>query len=208
MIYRFISVILVSAILLTGCATVSHVPMDKQNSKVIKTVYVNPEIKKPATMYEFASGAQFGLLGGAVGGLLSGVASAKEAMTTQQFAEKNNIEIQKIVYQRWINQINSNSRFKLSNKNADATLVTDIVLYGISIPHGFSTDYVPVLFINAKLMRDDKIIWQDSEQVSCLANGMPRYKMDQIISDPKKLYAMWDKASEKIINEMLADMNK
>lgn len=194
--------------LLSGCGIVQHVPLTNNNYNSIKTVYINPEIKKPKMMYEFASGSELGFAFGAIGGAISGEINANSAIATQQYAEKNQIDIRKIVYQQWKNQIIEKTKFKLSNQPADAVLTTNIALYGISIPHGFSSDYVPVLNLNAKLVRKNQIIWQDSEQVLPLTSGMPRYKMDQIINDPKILYKMWDKASEKIINEMLNDMKK
>lgn len=204
----FIYIFLFNFVLLSGCATVSHVPLSKHNSQSIKTVYINPEISKPEKMYQFASGSQFPLVFGALGGIVSGLVNAQAAISTQKFVEKNNIDIKKIVYQRWVKQINNRSKFKLSNQPSDTILITDIVSYGISIPHGFSTDYVPVLRLNARLVRNNQIIWQDSGCVLPLTSDMPRYKIDQIIKDPKILYAMWDNASDKIINNMLTDMSK
>lgn len=93
----------------------------------------------------------------------------------------------------------------ISNSFANCRLT---VSYGISIPHGFSTDYVPVLAVNAKLVRNNQIIWQDSERFLPLSKGLPRYKMNAIISDPKNLSAMWDKASAIVVNKMINDMNK
>lgn len=206
---KFICLLGLHITLLSGCATVEHVPLSHNNYNSVKTVYINSEIKKPEKMYEFVSGSEFGLAFGAIGGAISGAVNAHSAVSTQQYAEKNQIDIRKIVYQQWKNQINEKTKFKLSNQPADAVLTTNIVLYGVSIPHGFSSDYIPVLSIDAKLVRKNQIIWQDNEQVMPLtSSGLPRYKMDQIMSDPKKLYVMWDKASEKIINEMLDNMKK
>lgn len=196
------------SLLLSGCASVQHVPLSQQDRQTIKAIYVNPTIKKPKEMYEFASGSEFGFAFGAVGGLISGIANENAAASTQEFAEKSNINIQKIVYQQWMKQLESNTRFKLITKPSDTILATEITLYGISIPHGFSTDYIPVLAVNATLTHKQKIIWQDSERVMPGTSGMPRYKMDEILNDPKKLYIMWDKASEKVMNEFITDMNK
>lgn len=159
-------------------------------------------------MYEFASGTQVGFEFGAVGGLASALINEQAAIPTQKFAEKNGIDIQKIVYQRWRKQLNNQSKFKLATKPSDTVLTTDIARYGISIPHGFSTDYVPILTLNVKLVRNNQTIWQESGLVLPLTSGMPRYKMDAILKDPNKLNVMWDKAAEKIINAMLIDMSK
>lgn len=204
----FIGILFLKIMMLSGCASVNRIPLDKQAAQSIKTVYVSNEIKKPEQMYEFASGSQWGMAFGVVGGVVSGIANLNAAESTQQFAEKNQIDIKKIVYNRWISQVPEKTKFKLANKPTDAILTTEIVLYGISIPHGFSTDYVPMLTLNAKLVSNNKIVWQDSGRILPLTDGLPRYKMDEITADPKKLYAMWDKASEKMINEMLDNMTK
>jgi hypothetical protein len=183
-------------------------PISKENSQSIKTVYLNPQIKKPEKMYDFASGSQVGMAFGAIGGLVSGMASEKEGESMQQFAESNKIDIRKIITRQWENTIREKSRFKLSNQPNGAVLTTDIIMYGISIPHGLSSDYVPVLAINAKLVRNNQVVWQDSGRVLPMSSGMPRYKLDQIVRDPAKLSEMWNAASGRIIGEMVADLNK
>lgn len=204
----FIYLSISSSILLSGCATVNHVPLSKDNSHLIKSIYVNPQIAKSKKMYEFVSGAEFGFAFGAAGGLVSGVANGNAAETMQDWVEKNRIDIRKIVYARWLHQIKDKTNFKLANMPTDTILTTTIEMYGISIPHGFSTDYIPVLVANAKLVRNEQVIWQDTDSVMPFTSGMPRYKMDQILHDPKKLSQMWDKAAEKIINDMLDGMSK
>lgn len=108
-----------------------------------------------------------------------------------------------------MNQIPAKTKFKLASKPTDTILSAEIVSYGIATPGGFSTDYQPTLIIDAKLVRNNKIIWQDRGSVQAIImSDSPKYKMDEIIADPKKLYAMWDKASEKVINEMLDNMTR
>jgi hypothetical protein len=191
---------------LVGCATVSHVPMSQQNKVAIKKIHVNPEIKKPEAMYDFASGAQAGFAFGPLGGIVSAEVSQKEAKIVQTYAEKNNIDISKIIYKQWQAELLNKSNFQLTESKNAPQLITDIVVYGISIPHGFTNYYVPVLRVNAKLMNDNKIVWQDSDSVSLLASDVPRYKFEEIMSDPAKLQAMWSKASEKIVLDMIKDM--
>ena len=204
--YKKLFIFLFMIVFLAGCTTVNHIPLSGDNRQAVQAVYINPEIKKPDTMYEFASGSEYGMAFGPIGGAISGAANAKAAATTQQFAEANQIDIRNIIYKKWLEEMPKKTSFKLSKQLIDSILTTNITLYGISIPHGFSTDYVPVLAFNANLVRNNQIIWQDSGYVSPLADGMPRYKMAELRNDPKKLYAMWDKASEKIITDMLNNM--
>ena len=98
--------------------------------------------------------------------------------------------------------------FKKSEKNADAELTTNIVMYGISIPHGFSTDYVPVLSINSKLTYKNQVVWQDSSMVLPLSSGLPHHQYKEMISDPAILTKMWNVAAEKSVHDLVADITK
>lgn len=201
-------IFLISIIFSSGCVTLNHKPLSPKDSQSIKSVYVNPEIKKSAKMYELTH--EQNVAGMALGpvGVLASAALKNHAESTQEFSERNKIDIRNIVYQRWKKQIKNRSGLKLEDKPADTVLITEIPQYGISIPHGFSAEYVPVLTLNAKLVRNNQVIWQESGLVLPLTRGMPRYKMNAILEDPQKLRIMWDKAAEKIINEMLVDINK
>lgn len=196
-----------SIFLLTSCATVSHKPLSQENARSIKTVYVNPEIKKPEKMYEFVSGSEFGMAFGAVGGAIAGIANENAAQSTQSFVEKNKVDIRQIINKQWSQQIANKTKYKLSKQPGDTILTTTILNYGISIPHGFSSDYVPILVMNAKLTRNNQIIWQDSGSVYPMTDGMPRYKINQLMADSSKFNEIWDKASERIVGKMLAKMN-
>jgi hypothetical protein len=199
-------IFLFNVFLLSGCTSLPHIPLSAQNSRSIKTIYVNPQIKKPKEMYEFVSGAQVGLMFGLAGGMISAVVNEESAASMKQFVEKNGIDIRQIVYQAWLNEINKKSKFKLNNKQgANAVLITNIILYGITIPNGFSTDYIPILTLNAKLIRHQQILWQDTEISD---HNTTRYKMDQILHHPETLKRMWDEAAEKTISKLLRDMNK
>jgi uncharacterized protein involved in high-affinity Fe2+ transport len=193
---------------LTGCASMRHIPLAPEHAKAIKSLSIDSEIKKPEAMYEVANGSQYGALFGLAGGVASAINDHIEAKNTKQFAENHHVDIQKIVYQQWVKQFKENRKFKLSSGHSDAKLETEIVLYGISIPNGFSSDYVPVLTLSAKLHRNNAVVWQYDDFVSPLADGMPRFQMNAILNDPHKLELMWDRAAERIIQKMILDMEK
>jgi hypothetical protein len=203
----FIGVLLFNFFLLSGCATTNtHVSLSKRNRQSIKTVYIDPDIKKPKEMDMLTTGAQWGKGFGIIGSVIGDGINEGAAVSMTKVAEKNQIDIRKIVYEHWRGQ--GRSKLKFDKKPTDVVLITDIVMYGIATPHGFTTDYVPTIMLNAKLVRNKEIIWQDSQRTFPLTEGLPRYKWNQIISDPKLLHAMWDKGTEKVIGELLKDMDK
>lgn len=197
-------------VFLSGCATVSHVPISAQKMQSIHSVYIDRNITKPKEMYAFVSGEEFGFGFGAIGGAVAGAVGEHASTSIQKYAEQNNIDIRTILYDQWTGQLRNTSLVALSPtpKTADAILRNDIIMYGLSIPHGFSSDYIPVLGVNAKLIQGDQIIWQNSGRIlPFAAGGMPRYKMKQILEDPNVLRKMWGAAAAKIINEMLSDLH-
>lgn len=197
--YRCI-ITMLSFILLFGCAT--HIPLSSINGNKIKTISLNKKMYKPREIYYLASGVELGLIGSVV------ALSQNLPEKLQNYAEKNKISIEDIINKQWQNQINSTTKFKIKDDHADAVLNTEIIMYGISIRRGFSTDYVPILSINAKLVQQGKVVWEHHGAALCLTDGLPRYKIDEIMGNPAVLRNMWNKASEITIHNMLADISK
>lgn len=195
----FYCLMVLSFTVLSGCAA-TPIALSQQNSRLIHTVYINPHMKKPEKMYTFLIGDQFGLLSSAI--------ARSVTHFGEQFVEENHIDIKNIIHQQWAKQLRQKTQFNLSPSSGDTNLITEITMYGISIPHGYSTEYVPVLSMNAWLENKGVIIWRDSGSITVLSSGLPRYKMGEIYDDPKNLSLMWDKAAEKIINKMLSKLNK
>lgn len=193
--------LLIFSFILTGCAT--HIPLSKENQQNLKEVYIKADIKKPDGVYQFSSGGQFGLVGAAA---RLAIDSANGTKSATELTKINHIDISKIVYQAWNKELSQYSRFKISNKPTDTILETKIINYGISIPHGLSSNYVPVLIMQSKLIRNNQVIWQDRESILPLTRDTPQFEMDQIQKDPEILIYMWNKAAEKAIKLMVDDM--
>lgn len=196
------AIFILFSILLNGCV---HIPMDKQEQQSIKSVYINPTIKKPDKAYEFRNGDEFGLIAIAARHAIDSANGQNESMKT--LADKNHIDISQIVYQAWKNQL-SNSQYQTSNGPSDVTLSTEIKQYGISTPPYFSNSYVPVLVIESKLIKHNKVIWQDRESVNVFADKLPKYQMYEIFLEPNNLKIMWSKAADLAVTKMMADIRK
>jgi hypothetical protein len=206
---KIVTILTISTSLLTACQTVPHVPMNKQDRAVIKSVYIKPEMKTPEKMFEYRnSNAIAPALLGPVGVTLAYKASQDAATSLKATLDKQNIDIRKIVYRQWNKQLSNDHVFKIANSSDDTVLTTDIISYGLTIRHGFTSDYVPALGLNAKLTKNNKVLWQDSEILLPLTSGLPRYKMEQILSNPNNVAIMWDKAAEHLVAKMIVDMNK
>ena len=201
-----LSVIALSCfLLLAGCAT--HIPLSKENSQNIKTVWVNPEIKKPDQMFEHTSASDYGfVVGGLIGELAAAAGDTQSARTIQLSAEKNNIDIRKIVYQQWIEQIGKKSKFKLSNQlHSDAQLISEIKIYGVTNAGAYSRRYVGTLTLHAQLVRANAVVWEDTEY-SKVTSDTHKYKFAEIMNDSAKLSVIWNQAAENAVSKLIANL--
>lgn len=124
--------------------------------------------------YLWSAGIAYGSLLGIAGMVAAAGLSEQEGNTLQSLAERNNIDISNIIYKQWIKQLKEKSSIKVTDQSPDVQLVNEILIYGISVPYGFSTTYVPVLRVHAQLIQNNKVIWQDTEHVFPSSKGMPR----------------------------------
>jgi hypothetical protein len=195
---------------LSGCAavTIKSIPLSKENRKLIKTVYIDPEIKQPQEISIITRGYEAGSHFGLVGFFISESVSRRPVLDSiHKIVDKNNIDIKKIIYQKWLNQIKNKTNFKISNQLSDTSLMTEISAYGIRDESVFSENYIPILAVNSKLIRNKQTIWQQTMYIT--GNGrVEKYKIDEILTDPRKLYSMWDVAADEIVIGMLDDMKK
>lgn len=206
MFMRNLLLLLLMVVFLAGCGA-TRIPLSPENAKQIKNIHIKSDIKKPERMsYQGRwanAGVGFGLVGLAVG-----KAAGMKGENEMRNLAVGHVNITDIVYQQWARQLNQ-ANFNLKQPE-DATLVVDIDHYGIMVPNVFTNKYYPIVHINAKLIRKNKVVWQDSGQTNGLypSEDVPRYDFEEIKKDPKKLQAMLNKASEKVIVSMIQDMKK
>lgn len=202
MLHKNMILVSMSCIFLASCSTTNNHVSSLQGQKQIKTVYINPDIQKPNNIYGAETRTK---LKSFYQGMTTGFVTNTTANTADTLAKNNEIDIRNIVYQKWNTQLATNPSIKLTHlSSTDTVLITSIDTYGVGIPLGLSNKYMPVLALNARLIKNNRVIWQMSERIYPLTKGMPNYSMDDIRRDPTKLYAMWDKASEKLVQNMAA----
>jgi len=196
----FISIFLSITLLLTGCATtIQMTPAEKQE---IKTIKVSNNVSVPKDMSYMGPGMTYGLMFGVVGALAVGGKETSDADKMKAYVLQKKIFIQKIVKEQMIKALKSGTHYKLVSKNPDATMYLTIKSYGFSIPHGFSTELMPVLEVQGKLIdKQNKIIWEDQDRVIPLpfdTQGMPLHTWQQLVKAPELIRQSWTKAAEKV----------
>lgn len=195
-----------SVVMLSGCA--SHMALTKENSAAIKTVQIDPNVKKPTEMnYLSSSGARSATIGGVVGLALTQGSMNAESAELQNLAKKNQIDITKIVKDTWMSELNAKSRYKVGESHGDVVLVSEIENYGLLVPHALTNALSPQIRIKSTLKKNGKVVWTDTATIMPLNGKTPRHSFEEIERNPEYLNEMWRKATQLAVDEMIADLN-
>lgn len=194
----------VSAVfLLSGCVSTTSLSMQDRQS--IHTVMVDKNISVPKDIYIYGPNEALPLAaGGLIGGLMSAPAAKNDQRDMQQLVSDNHINIGQIVRNQFINQINSSTGMKVNNRGyVDANLVIAIKLYGVTVTNPFSSVVVPLLSFDAKLIRNNQMVWEGHNLAKSLDKSLPRYTMQQIQDNPQYLYQMWNFVAQELVGDMV-----
>ena len=165
--------------LLGGCATTRN--LSDEDRKKISVVRIDRNVLKPTPMTFRGPGT--------------------DAKALQEFAEKNGIFIEKIAFQEIDAAILESGILKVSDsEEATGAIITIAVhVYGFSIPHGFSSDLVPIVAIGCRMVDSTgKVIWVTSDSVLPLRNPVEPMSLEAMREDPKRIEDAWRKASRQI----------
>jgi len=148
-----------------------------------------------------------GLAFGAIGGALSAGSIEESRKSFQQYVDKNGISVEKIVFEEVSAAIRKSGKFPLvaAPQPGGTVLVIAIVQYGFSIPHGFSSELVPVLGVRCELKdAAGKLLWSAQEHTRPLGNPVQSSTPDAIRNDPKAMEASWRAAARHIAATLAA----
>ncbi|QLH43931.1 MAG: hypothetical protein HWD59_15355 [Coxiellaceae bacterium] len=204
-IYKYV-VLLMSLILLSGCAATSLKPLSQQNKQSIKAIAIDDHVKVPVDMYYVGPGLGYLMLTGIVGDAIAAGQNSQESKKLKALAENNNIHIDKIVKDNMMKEIKENTSLKIVPiESADAVMNIEIQKYGLSIPTGYATSVEPILVVNAKLVKDNQVVWKDGYYVS--PSNMPKHKIGEIENNPVLLAQLWNMAAEKAVQHIIRTLN-
>ena len=194
------------ALFLAGCSTTQS--LSQQDRVRIKTVMIDTNIQKPKEMAYLGPGGAFGLMFGAIGGAITAGFAIPAGQALQEYAEKNNINIENIVFNEVSTELKASGKMTLveSGKVQDATLKITIKQYGFSIPHGFSSKMVPTLSFFCELF-DDKgqKLWLAGDSVLPLGNPVDGVSVEEL-QDPKVIQDLWKAAAQSIAKKIISEL--
>lgn len=187
-------------LLLQGCATT--IPLNPSIKKSIHTVSVNESMTKPEQPYLMEPGIAVGMGFGAVGGLVTGVIEEKHGKLLENYFRTHNIDVRKIVRNEVIHSLLRKKTLKYVSKDGNADLRLKIKFYGFSVPHGFSSQLMPILQVEGQLIKNNVIVWQKTESTPFSTKKLPHYDATSLRQNPQ-LYAVMLKAAVQDVSKKL-----
>lgn len=204
---RFFGALLVT-LFVTGCASTQS--LNDVDRHALKSVKLDPAVKKDTEMYLLAPGAAIGMMFGAVGGIVTAIANQNPTVVLQQFVDRHGISIEKIVREEIEAALKSSGKSSLVTdaETANATLSISVKQYGFSVPSAISSKVVPVLYLTCEMVdRSGKIIWSAGDRVlPSVFSAVDSVSFEEMKNDPAILEAAWRQAAriiaENIVNTL------
>jgi len=188
---------------LGGCASVQ--PISDADRKSVTSVTINPGVTKSPDMFYLGPGSSVGLMFGAIGALVAAPSMERSRKSFQEFAEKHNLSLERIVLEEVEGALRRVGRMPLVAQPGPgaAVLHVSIPQWGFSVPNAFSSEVVPILLIRVELKdAQGKVLWSASERTLTLGNPVASVKPDLIRNDARAMEASWRGAARHIAAEI------
>lgn len=204
---RRLLLVVVFLTLLSGCA--STPALDPALKQRLDVVSLNPTVDTPKDMYYLGPGSGFGMMFGAIGGLITAEANVSPGQRLQNFAVANGIHIDEIVKDEAAKAFRDSDKLNLTDSaggNGSSLKIT-ITMYGFSIPTGFSSDLVPILNIKCALYdANGKVVWSANDSTQPLGNPVDGRTPEEMRANPRLIEDMWRGAARSIMANIVKHM--
>lgn len=195
-------------LLVTACASTQKLS-DADRAKY-KSAKINDTVVKGPVFLLAPSGANIGLMFGAIGGAATAGAAEDSQKAFTAFLEKNSLSIEKIVREETTNVLRESGKLAIAgpNDNSVPTINISVPQYGFGVTHLLSSNVVPVLQIKCEMLDSTgKVLWSESERMlPTIGSPMEAVAWDQIGNNPKRIEEEWRKASrylaKKIVDQL------
>jgi hypothetical protein len=189
-----------------GCA--AHQSMSVEDRARISSVVISNDVKKADKLFYLGPTGAFGMMFGAVGALATSGSTIDDATALQKFAESNNIKIEDIVTEELAAAIRASGKLSLGDSpaNASAIITVNIKQYGFSVPNGFSSHLVPILFVQCAMIdKAGTVIWQGGDKINPLGNPVDGVTTEEL-KDPKIIEKEWRSGVQAIVKNIVAEL--
>ena len=196
------------AFLLVGCVTAPQ-KMSEADRRAVTQVAVSPDVAKPPDIYYLGPGGGAGLAFGAIGAIVSepGRADARASMRT--FVEQNGVSIERIVLEEFTTALKASGKVPIADQPGRGAATINIVIrqYGLSIPNGFSSNLVPILYLECTMVDPaGKPVWSASDRLLTLGNPVEARPGEALRNDARAIEAVWREAAKHLSTMILKEL--
>jgi hypothetical protein len=199
---------LLIAALVAGCAPAPQ-KLSSADRRTIQVAYLNSSIAKPPEPFYLGPGGGAGLMFGALGAIISEPGRQAGRNSFRDFLEQNDIVIERIVMEEFSAALRASGKLLLADKPEPgaATINLAIKLYGLSIPHGFSSNLVPVLSIECTMAdASGKTVWSTSDRLLPLSNPVEGRPGEQLRNDPRAVESALRAAAKHVSASIVKEL--
>jgi len=192
--------LLIISALLQACAPAPQ-KMADSDRRSISSASIDSNITKPPAPYYLGPGGGVGLMFGALGAIASEQERADARSSLLAFVEKNGISIERIVLEEFSAALRSSGKLMLADRPGPGAAVIriDIRQYGLSIPNGFSSNLVPILYLLCTMHdASGRTVWSASDRLLTLGNPVPGRPGEDLRNDPKAIENAWREAAKVV----------
>lgn len=205
---KSLGIVIGAIAILAACGPVP-VRMTAQEKKLVQVIKINQSVSRPADMFYFGSGQTIGMMFGPIGGAIAGTASLGPAQTIDKYAIENGVKIENIALEEVSTALRESGKLKIAQdmEASAATMNIKVLMFGFSIPNGFSSKFVPIVAVQCELVDSSgKVLWNANDRVSPLGNPVEAMPPDELFKDPKVIERAWAVALRQIARNIVGEL--
>jgi hypothetical protein len=201
--------LIAAALILGGCAATQK--LSEQDRAKFKAASINTTVEKAPQSYLLApSGANAGLMFGAIGGLAASGSIEDSRKSFEAYLEKNSISIEKVVREEIEAALRASVKLAIVNPGdaSAASIKIAVPQYGFGVTHLLGSKVVPVLWIKCDMVdASGKLLWSANERMlPSIASPMESTTWEELRDNPKGLEEQWRKASRYLAKKLVDDL--
>jgi hypothetical protein len=197
------------ALIMGGCAATQK--LSDEDRARFKSAKISATVEKAPQAFLLApSGANIGLMFGAIGGVAA-AGTIHDAQTAfAAYLDQNSISVETIVREEIEAVLRESGKLAIASAADAAAPVIKIAVpqYGFGVTHLLASKVVPVLWIKCDMVDSSgKLLWSANERMlPSIASPMEPTTWEELRANPKEIEAQWRKASrylgKKIVDEL------
>ncbi|MGJ7914026.1 hypothetical protein ACI48D_00910 [Massilia sp. LXY-6] len=203
-----LGIFLVAALMLSGCASTQR--LSEADRARARTVAIAPAVQKGQLFLLAPSGANVGLMFGAVGGLAASGTVDDNQKAFAAFLDKNAVSVDAIVRDEFEKVLRDSGKVALAPDSSAALPVISVSVtqYGFGVTHLLSSNVVPVMQMEATMTDSaGKVLWKESERMlPSIASPMQTTTWTQLHDNPKSIEVEWRKAAHYLAEKIVATL--